>query len=65
MAYVGGMEPRDDIPEEHPDIDLQALKRAMMRRDEAVERFRAAKAQLLRPRASNGVPGQDRSRNQP
>ena len=44
------MEPRDDIPEEHPDIDLQSLKRAIMRRDEAVERFRAAKAQMMRSR---------------
>lgn len=44
------MEPRDDIPEEHPDIDVQSLKRAMMRRDEAVERFRAAKQQMMRSR---------------
>jgi len=44
------MEPRDDIPEDHPELDLQALKRAMMRRDEAVERFRAAKAQMMRSR---------------
>ena len=45
------MEPRDDIPEDHPELDGQALKRAMMRRDEAVERFRAAKAQMMRSRA--------------
>ena len=45
------MEPRDDIPEEQQELDLQSLKRAMMRRDEAVERFRAAKAQMMRSRA--------------
>ena len=44
------MEPRDDIPEDHQEIDVQSLKRAMMRRDEAVERFRAAKAQMMRSR---------------
>ena len=45
------MEPRDDIPEEQQELDLQSLKRAMMRRDEAVERFRAAQAQMMRSRA--------------
>jgi len=35
-----------DVPDDQ-EIDLQALKRALMRRDEAVARFRAAKAQLL------------------
>jgi len=51
------MDPRHeaDHPEDH-EIDLQALKRALMRRDEAVERFRAAKAQLLKgaQRSENG-----------
>ena len=36
-----------DVPDDQ-EIDLHALKRAIMRRDEAVERFRAAKEQLLR-----------------
>ena len=52
------MDTRDDIPEEHPDLDVQSLKRAIMRRDEAVERFRAAKAQM-RERASQDVRRQD------
>jgi hypothetical protein len=42
------MDRRDDIPEEPHDIDLRSFKQAMMRRDEAVERFREAKARLLR-----------------
>jgi len=53
--------PDHDIHDDAQEIDLQSLKRAMMRRDEAVERFRAAKAQLL-----NGRPSQDvRQQNQP
>ena len=36
-----------EVPDDQ-EIDLHALKRAIMRRDEAVERFRAAKEQLLR-----------------
>jgi hypothetical protein len=59
------MEPRDDIPEDHPELDLQALKRAMMRRDEAVERFRAAKAQMMsRARPSQDARRQDQSPDQ-
>ena len=56
------MEPRDDIPEEQQELDLQSLKRAMMRRDEAVERFRAAKAQMMkRTHSSPDTPRQGRS----
>jgi hypothetical protein len=59
------MEPRDDIPEEQQDIDLQSLKRAIMRRDEAVERFRAAKAQMMkRARSSQDVRRQDQPPHQ-
>jgi hypothetical protein len=56
------MEPprRDnDIPEESLEMDLHSIKRAIMRRDEAVERFRAAKAQLLRSRRVEDVRRQD------
>ena len=54
--------PRDiDIPDDSQDVDLQSLKRALMRRDEAVERFRAAKAQLLRSRRSEDVRRQDQA----
>jgi hypothetical protein len=45
-----------DVPDDQ-EIDLHALKRALMRRDEAVERFRAAKAQLL-----EGGPRTDKAR---
>jgi hypothetical protein len=55
------MEPRDDIPEEHPEIDVQSLKRAIMRRDEAVERFRAAKAQMMRGRAAKDAKRQEQA----
>ena len=58
------MEPRDDIPEEQQELDLQSLKRAIMRRDEAVERFRAAKAQMLRARRSDDVRRQDQPPHQ-
>ena len=58
------MEPRDDIPEEQQELDLQSLKRAIMRRDEAVERFRAAKAQMLRARRSEDVRRQDQAPHQ-
>ena len=58
------MEPRDDIPEEQQELDFQALKRAIMRRDEAVERFRAAKAQMLRARRSEDVRRQDQTPHQ-
>lgn len=58
------MEPRDiDITEDQQDLDVQALKRAMMRRDEAVERFRAAKAQM-RQRALQDVRRQDQAPHQ-
>ena len=58
------MEPRDDIPEEQQELDLQSLKRAMMRRDEAVERFRAAKAQMMRGRTSQDPHRQDQAPRQ-
>ena len=58
------MEPRDDIPEEHPDIDVQSLKRAIMRRDEAVERFRAAKAQMMRGRGAKEAKPQEQAPRQ-
>jgi hypothetical protein len=45
------MDRHPDIPEEPHEIDLRSLKQAMMRRDEAAERFREAKARL-RERAS-------------
>ena len=55
-------------PDHHEDqeIDLQALKRALMRREEAVERFRAAKAQLLKGDGarSEDVRRQDQSPHQ-
>jgi hypothetical protein len=47
------MDRREDIPEEPHEIDLRSLKQAMMRRDEAAERFRAAKARMLRERAAS------------
>ncbi|HZZ91369.1 MAG TPA: hypothetical protein VFE23_02345 [Usitatibacter sp.] len=53
-----------DIPDDSQEIDLQSLKRAMMRRDEAVERFRAAKQQMLRPRSSEDVRRQDQAPDQ-
>jgi hypothetical protein len=49
----------NDIPEESLEMDLHSIKRAIMRRDEAVERFRAAKAQLLRSRRVEDVRRQD------
>ena len=48
-----------DIPEESLEMDLHSIKRAIMRRDEAVERFRAAKAQLMRSRRLEDVRRQD------
>ena len=55
------METRRDpeITDDPQELDLQSLKRAMMRRDEAVERFRAAKAQLMRSRRLEDVRRQD------
>ena len=53
-----------DIPDEPQELDLHSLKRAMMRRDEAVERFRAAKAQLLRGERSEDVRRQDEAPHQ-
>jgi len=56
--------PDHDIHDDAQEIDLQSLKRAMMRRDEAVERFRAAKAQLLNGRPSQDVRQQDQPPDQ-
>jgi hypothetical protein len=55
------MDFHDTDHEEPQEIDLQSLKRALMRRAEAVERFRAAKAQLLRA----SPPEDARSQDQP
>jgi hypothetical protein len=52
----------NDIPDDSTqDVDPQSLKRALMRRDEAVERFRAAKAQLMRSRRLEDVRRQDQA----
>ena len=56
--------PDHDIHDDAQEIDLQSLKRAMMRRDEAVERFRAAKAQLLNGHRSQDVRQQDQPPDQ-
>ena len=48
-----------DIPDEPQEIDLHSLKRALVRRDEAVERFRAAKAQMLSAGRSEDARRQD------
>jgi hypothetical protein len=59
-SYSGRMEhPDTDIPDDLQEIDLQSLKRAMMRRDEAAERFRAAKRQMLRAPSSEDARRRD------
>jgi hypothetical protein len=52
-----------DIPDDSQDVDPHTLKRALMRRDEAVERFRAAKAQIMRSRRLEDVRRQDQAPN--
>jgi hypothetical protein len=64
---VIAMDPRrdNDPPDDSQYVDLQSLKRALMRRDEAVERFRAAKEQLLRSRRVETARRPDPSTDRP